>query len=97
MYNERDYERKMILLAHYAAFLHMEKPELNQTYRPDHLEYLENLKGQGKVFLKGPFTDGAGGLVIYSADSIEEAKQLAENDPYVKHGVRRLELHEWRI
>ncbi|GAA0322399.1 hypothetical protein GCM10008967_11110 [Bacillus carboniphilus] len=84
-------------MPHFAAFLHMEKPELNQTYRPDHLEYLENLKEQGKVFLKGPFTDGSGGLVIYEADSFEEAKELAENDPYVKLGVRRLDLREWKI
>ncbi|WP_243298426.1 YciI family protein [Bacillus litorisediminis] len=84
-------------MPYYAALLHMQNPEINQTYRPDHLEYLENLKEQGKVYLKGPFTDGAGGLVIYKADSLEEAKQLAENDPYVKLGVRRLELHEWSI
>jgi len=82
-------------MAYFAAILHMEKPELNQTYRPQHLEYLNNLKEQGKVAAMGPFLDGSGGLVVYIADSLEEAKALAENDPYVIEGVRRLELHEW--
>ncbi|MDR6225097.1 YciI family protein [Desmospora profundinema] len=84
-------------MAHFAAILHMEKPELNQTYRPQHLEYLNALEKQGKIFAKGPFADGTGGMVVYIADSLEEAKELAENDPYVTEGVRRLELHEWRI
>jgi hypothetical protein len=30
-------------MAYFAAILHMEKPELNQTYRPDHLAYLDRL------------------------------------------------------
>lgn len=84
-------------MPHYAAILYMEKPELNQTYRPQHLEYLNNLERQGKIFAKGPFVDGAGGLVIYKAESLEEARQMAEKDPYVTEGVRRLELHEWGI
>jgi uncharacterized protein len=45
----------------------------------------------------GPFADGAGGMVIYIADSLEEAKNMAEKDPYVVEGVRRLELHEWKM
>jgi uncharacterized protein YciI len=84
-------------MAHFAAILYMQDESKNQTFRPDHLAYLDKLSGQGKVFAKGPFTDGAGGMVVYIADSLEEAKKLAENDPYVIHGVRRLELHEWKI
>ncbi|MFC7442557.1 YciI family protein [Laceyella putida] len=84
-------------MAYFAAILHMENPEKNQTYRPHHLAYLEELEQQGKIFAKGPFIDGAGGMVIYIADSLEEAKELAEKDPYVIEGVRRLELHEWKM
>jgi uncharacterized protein YciI len=75
-------------MAYYAAILH--------TYRPQHLAYLESLKEQGKIFAMGPFADGAGGLVIDIADSLEEAKEMAEKDPYVVEGVRRLEMHEWK-
>ncbi|MDQ0416414.1 uncharacterized protein YciI [Croceifilum oryzae] len=83
-------------MSKYAAILHMEKPELNLEFRVAHVDYLTNLEQQGKIFAKGPFTDGAGGLVIYLADSLEEAQELAGNDPYVLQGVRRLELHEWK-
>lgn len=84
-------------MAHFAAILHMQKPELNLQFRQQHLDYLQGLEGQGKIFARGPFTDGSGGMVVYIADNMEEAKQLAENDPYVLEGVRRLELKEWGI
>jgi uncharacterized protein YciI len=84
-------------MAHFAAILHMEKPELNQEFRQDHLDYLTALENDGKIFAKGLFVDGAGGMVIYVADSLEEAEELAKKDPYVVKGVRRLELHEWKI
>lgn len=82
-------------MAHFAAILYMLDAEKNQEYRPQHLEYLAQLENQGKVIAKGPFLDGAGGLVIYQAESLEEAKELAEKDPFVVLGARRLELHEW--
>lgn len=84
-------------MAYYAAILDMIDESKNQTYRPHHLEYLDKLKDQGKVYLKGPFKDGSGGMVIYIADSFEEAEQLAKSDPYVVEGVRSLNLREWGI
>ncbi|AYK06890.1 YciI family protein [Brevibacillus laterosporus] len=84
-------------MAHFAAILHMKNPEKNQEFRPHHLEYLEKLNAEGKIFAKGPFADGSGGMVIYIADTLEEATQIAESDPYVVEGVRRLELHQWNI
>lgn len=84
-------------MAYFAAILHMADQEKNKTYRPNHLAHLEELEQQGKVFAKGPFTDGAGGLVVYIADSLREAEELANKDPYVIEGARRLQLHEWKL
>lgn len=83
-------------MAYYAALLHMLDPEKNKEVRPLHIEYLEKLEEEGKVYARGPFGDNSGGLVIYVADSYEEAQTLAENDPVVTHKVRRLELKEWK-
>ncbi|HET7657057.1 MAG TPA: YciI family protein, partial [Bacillales bacterium] len=75
-------------MAYFAAVLHMERPEDNQKYRPEHLNHLAEMEKQGRIFAKGPFTDEQGGMVIYIADSLDEARELAENDPYVIRGVR---------
>lgn len=69
----------------------------NLEVRPRHIEYLDELDQKGKIFARGPFSDGSGGLVIYQADSYEEARQMAENDPHVVEQSRRLELKEWII
>jgi uncharacterized protein YciI len=85
-----------MIMAYYAALLHMLDLEKNKELRPLHVEYLEELEEEGKVFARGPFGDDSGGLVVYVADSYEEALTLAENDPHVINKVRRLELKEWK-
>ncbi|GIO07316.1 hypothetical protein J31TS6_33440 [Brevibacillus reuszeri] len=79
----------------YAAFLTIIDQELNAKVRPAHLEYVNDLYKQGIVFMAGPFTDKQGGLVIYKAESLEEARKFAEADPVIVEGARTLELREW--
>ena len=79
----------------YVAFLPIIDQEKNTALRPAHLEYINDLYKQGKVAMAGPFTDKKGGLVMYKADTPEEARQLAEADPVVVGGARTLELREW--
>jgi uncharacterized protein len=79
----------------FAAILHVLDQEKNVTLRPQHLAFLQDQEAQGRIFARGPFADGSGGLIIYRAESRESARALAESDPYVSLGARRLELHEW--
>lgn len=55
--------------------------------RPTHREYLTALKEQGKLFASGPFEDDSGALIIYEAESAEEAAALIEGDPFRAAGV----------
>ena len=84
-------------MSYYAAYLHMIDPEKNKEVLPRHIEYLDKLDQEGKIFARGPFKDGSGGLVVYIANSFEEAEVLAGNDPHVIEKVRRLELKEWNV
>ena len=77
------------------AILTIVDAELNAKVRPAHLDYINRLFKENKVVMAGPFTDGKGGMVIYRADSPEEARRLAEADPVVAEGARTLELREW--
>ncbi|ODT71118.1 MAG: hypothetical protein ABS75_10335 [Pelagibacterium sp. SCN 63-23] len=68
--------------------------------RPVHLQYLESL-GKKLVFA-GALLDGEdkpeGSLVIFSTETLEEARQLAEADPFVAAGVfGSIEIKRWRI
>ncbi|MEH7384452.1 YciI family protein [Bacillus sp. JJ1521] len=84
-------------MAYFAAFLHMLDIEKNKEVLPRHIQYLDELDEQGKIFARGPFLDNSGGLIVYIADSITEAYSLAEKDPHVIEGSRKLELKEWKI
>jgi uncharacterized protein YciI len=79
----------------YVAMLPIIDQELNAKVRPAHLAYINQLFQEGKVVMAGPFTDKRGGMVIYRADTMEEAQRLAEADPAVSEGARTLELREW--
>ena len=68
-----------------------------EAVRKMHLEYLEKMVAAEKIHLRGKFSDGLGGLTIYKAESIEEARKMAESDPFVISGGRKLELHEWEM
>ncbi|TVY00288.1 YciI family protein [Paenibacillus cremeus] len=79
----------------FVVFLPMLDEEKSRIHRPEHLDYLESQRALGRIFANGRFVDGWGGMVIYRAASIEEAQQWAEDDPFVRHGARRCEVHEW--
>jgi uncharacterized protein YciI len=82
---------------HYVVLLPMLDEAKNQKHRPKHLAYLEDLEKRSKIFLKARFVDGSGGMIIYKADSLEEAEVLAMNDPFVIEGARSCEIHELLI
>lgn len=60
---------------------------LRPSVRPAHLKNLEPLVTAGKMIIGGPFTDGSGSLMIVDMESEAEAREFAQNDPYLKQGV----------
>ncbi len=58
-----------------------------KIYRPAHLAKMEPLDAQGRVVLAGPLTDKTRSLIVIEADSLEDARQFAREDPYTVHGV----------
>jgi uncharacterized protein YciI len=58
-----------------------------QEVRPVHRQYLASLKDRGRLVASGPFTDDSGALIIYEADSKEEAEKLVQGDPFCQNGI----------
>jgi len=74
-------------------------PDEEQTIS-EHFSYLEGLTEAGVVLLAGRTlnTDYSSfGIVILTAGSEEEARQIMLNDPAVKQRVMRAELYPYRI
>lgn len=68
----------------------MIRPDLTLTSKPhlqalvDHIAYVAGLREQGKVILAGGFLDGAGGLDVIEVDTVDEAREIYDNDPLRK-------------
>lgn len=61
---------------------------------------LQGLLKEGKLILAGK-TEGLDsktfGIVIFEADSEEEAKMIMDSDPAVLEGIMTAELHPYRV
>ncbi|MFQ3648857.1 MAG: YciI family protein [Gemmataceae bacterium] len=55
--------------------------------RPSHRQYLGELLAAGKLAISGPTLDDWGAIIVYEADSLEEADKLLRADPFYAAGV----------
>ena len=72
---------------------------LRRQHREAHLEHLARLEAEGRLHFAGPLRDGAGepcgSLVLFDADDLGAALEVAAADPYAQQGVfHETELHE---
>jgi uncharacterized protein len=78
-------------------------PEKLKAFLVAHLEYMIGLEKRGVLFASGPLGDGrpgppnGAGLTILRSASAEEARALADADPFVVNGLRTYELREWTL
>ena len=84
-------------MKYFAAFLKMKDDAKSTEHRQAHLDFVEDMVEKDHLFSYGRLTDGSGGLLIYQADSLEQATKLASADPYVELGARELSIHEWAM
>jgi uncharacterized protein YciI len=62
-----------------------------------HFAYLKRATEKGIVLLAGRAQDGVGpAIVIFEANSEEEARRFVEHDPFVADGLMRASLHPFR-
>jgi uncharacterized protein YciI len=64
---------------------------------PAHKEYVRQLIAKGNRAKSGYWGDFGGGMLLFEANSLAEAKLIVEKDPLVKNNCVEYELHEWRI
>ncbi|HEY7525369.1 MAG TPA: YciI family protein [Candidatus Limnocylindria bacterium] len=70
----------------------------------DHIVFMRRLDDEGRLLLGGPFDDepagpadgGPVGIAIIEADSLQEAKRLAESDRSVQAGLLTFRARPWR-
>ncbi|MGH2548729.1 MAG: YciI family protein [Thermomicrobiales bacterium] len=61
--------------------------EKRQAVRPSHRDYLRGLAADGKLLHAGPWADDSGSLIVYEAESLEEAQAILAADPFTTEGI----------
>ncbi len=72
-----------------------EKKESIRTHYEEHRQWLDDQHKAGRLLFSGPTTDGAYGIYILLAASLEEAKSIAAQDSHHSRGLRTMEVLEW--
>ena len=62
----------------------------------DHIKYLSKVASK-RYFIGGGFSNTSGGMIIFQAEDLKEAKEVADNDPLIKRNLYRCELFEWDL
>lgn len=64
-----------------------------------HTAYFQRLGAEGGCLMAGPFkdqtTDLGGGCYVFSAETEESAKKMADEDPLVIEGLYSYNVFEW--
>ncbi|MDJ0745092.1 MAG: hypothetical protein QNJ32_17260 [Xenococcaceae cyanobacterium MO_167.B27] len=66
-------------------------------YVPDHKKYVLDLIRKGHKAKTGYWGELGGGMLIFEASCLEEAKEIIANDPLIKNNCVSYELHQWKI
>lgn len=83
-------------MKYFAVLLRVADADVALKYRPDHVNYLQQLCKEDKIYRVGGLM-GKGGLIIYKAESIEQVEEWVHKDPFVIHGARKPEIFEWEM
>jgi uncharacterized protein len=62
-----------------------------------HFQYLKDLLSDEKLVMAGPCLDGAFGIVVFRAETIDAAREIMDHDPAVLNGLMSTELHPYRV
>jgi len=83
------------MLKQYAFFYLMKNdPEKIRNIIPAHIKYWKDSVPIN--YSGGPFSDKSGGLILFEADNIKAATELAMNDPFiVREAIETKWIKEW--
>lgn len=95
---EKHYDMKTYYLVFLKTGPKRDQPkEEAEKIQQQHMAHLTKMAEEKKMAIAGPLLDNTDlrGICIYTVESLEEAKRLAESDPAVVSGRLMVEVHPW--
>ena len=66
-------------------------------YIPAHKAFVRDLITKGHQAKTGYWGERGGGMLLFQAASMDEAKLIVEQDPLVQNGCVKYKLHQWCV
>jgi uncharacterized protein YciI len=83
------------------TFVKIEEGKVDKStfdqYVSAHKTYVKDLIAKGHKAKSGYWTQRGGGMMIFEAASVDEAKAIVAKDPLVKNNCVNYKLYEWQI
>jgi uncharacterized protein YciI len=77
---------------------HLSKSTREQPLWDEHAAFIDQLVAEDFILMGGPLVDEAGAMLIVNAADENEVREKLKNDPWMKHGVLKLEsVKRWQI
>ena len=74
------------------------KDTRQQPFWDEHAAFIDQLVDDGFILMGGPLVDEGGSLLIINAENESEVKETLKNDPWMQHGILKLEsVKRWQI
>ncbi|MCU0533983.1 MAG: YciI family protein [Hydrococcus sp. Prado102] len=64
---------------------------------PAHKAFVRDLIAKGHQAKTGYWGEFGGGMLLFEAASLEEAKEIVARDPLIQNSCVEFELHEWCV
>jgi uncharacterized protein YciI len=75
--------------------LTIRKPQFDDAAVTAHYAFLGTLRGRGILEQAGPFSDRSGGAYVIRAESLDEARAVAFEDPLHLRDCSEITVREW--
>ncbi|MEB3293324.1 MAG: YciI family protein [Synechococcales bacterium] len=66
-------------------------------YVPAHTDFVKDLVKKGHQARTGYWAQRGGGMLLFQADSMEQAKSIIEKDPLIINHCVNYKLYEWKV
>ena len=74
------------------------KDTRQQPFWDEHAAFIDQLVEDGFILMGGPLVDEGGSLLIINAKHENEVRETLKNDPWMQHGILKLEsIKRWQI
>ena len=76
----------------------LSKGTREQPFWDEHAAFIDQLVDEGFILMGGPLANEGGALLIVNAEDEDEVRNRLKNDPWMEHGILKLEsVKRWQI